>query len=353
MLLVLLLVAGLPVGLLVGGGALLREGGVAGAAALLGSAALLCAAALGVVAALAVVVDLLLGGGASGRLGHLDEVPAPGVARHLHDPAGPDEAGLGQLGTVRLHPVLVEIEDLLVPASVTEVPFGDLPEGVVVTALGRLDPVVLRVVGLGRAAPGVGVRGGAGGLLGEGGGSARGLLLLLGEEAAAGGLLCGGDGAPLVPLHVVPELGQPRGEAGGGGADEQEGGDELPGEELAGAGAGNAAGDADAGDGGLYLDEHTGGELGPGEPHDDREDVQEGAGGDGLLEPLQLRHPVRQRPPDGHGQRARHSHDQHQQRDEREERLDEVPERTPPDPHGLRGPVPRGTRAARRASRRA
>lgn len=125
----------------VGGGALLGQVDVGGAAAAtLAAAALSLAAALclAAVAGLRVVADLPahLGRHLGGVVRHLDEVAATRVAGHLHDPAGPDQTGLGQPRTVRLHTVLVELEDLLVAAAVAQVPLGDLPQGVVVTPSG-------------------------------------------------------------------------------------------------------------------------------------------------------------------------------------------------------------------------
>ncbi len=343
-------VTGMPLPVLsgVGGGPLGGYGGV-GAALLMAAALRVVAPALRVVAGLGVVVDLLphLLGDVRRSVGHLDELAAVRVRGHLHDPAGPDEAGLGQPGAVGLDPVLVELVDLLVPAPVAEVPLGDLPERVVVASLGRLDPVVLRVALLGLR-----LRGGARGLLGDGRRGVRGLLPLLPEQPARR-LLRGGDGALLVPLQAVPELRQPRGEAGGRGPDEQQRGDELPREQLAGAGAGHPPRHPDAGERGLHLHEHTGGELRPGEPDDDRQDAQEGLDGDLLLEPVQARHAVRQRPSDLGGQRQRYADEQDEQGQEGEERLHEVPDRAPPHPHRLRRPVPRGRRASRRVSRRA
>ncbi len=334
-----------------GRGPLLGEGdlGVVAAAVGTGTAALGpgTAAALRVVAGPGVVADLLphLLGDVRRLVGHLDQLAAAGVAGHLHDPAGPDEAGLGQLGAVRLHAVLVELEDLLVPAPVAEVPVGDLPEGVVVTAFGRLDPVVLRVAVRGRAAVGAG--GCLTGLLGEGARRPGGLLLLLREDPRR--LLRRRHGGLLVPLHALPELRQPRREAGRGGADQQQRGDELPGEQLAGPGPRHPPRHPDAGQRGLDLDEHAGGELRPGEPDDDGQDVEEGLDGDLTLQPVQTRRPVRQRPADLRGQREGHPDDQDEQHDEGEERLDEVPERPPPHPHRLRRPVPRCRRGSRRA----
>ena len=338
----------------VGGGPLLVGDGHLGGAAtgvLVTTALGTGAAALGVVAGLGVVADLLLDvrRHVGCLVGHLDEVAAAGVARHLHDPAGPDETGLGELGPVRLHAVLVELEDLLVAAPVTEVPLGYLPEGVVVTALGRLDPVELRVALLGGAAAGVGVGGGVRGLFGEGRRGAGGLLLLLGEDARGG--LGGRDGRLLVGVVAVPELRQTGREAGGGRADEQQRGDELPRQQLTRPRARHPARHADTRQRGLHLHEHARRELRPRQPHDDGEDVQERVDRDLLLKPVETRHTVRQRPPDLRGQRARHADEQHGQGEEGEERLHEVPERTPPDPHGLRGPVPRGGRGPRRRSR--
>lgn len=216
------------------------------------------------------------------------------------------------------------------------------------TSFGRLDPVVLRV-----AVRGGGAAVGAGGglprlsrLLGEGVGSGGRLLLLLGEDPRR--LLGGGDGRLLVPLQALPQLRQPRREARRGGTDEEQGGDQLPGEQLTGPGPRHPPRYPDAGQRGLDLDEHTGGELRPGEPDDDGQDVQEGGDGDLTLQPVEARRPTRERPPRGHGQRERHPDDQPRQHDEGKERLDEVPERPPPHPHGLGRAVSR-SRGCRRA----
>ncbi|WP_446750302.1 hypothetical protein [Streptomyces sp. 111WW2] len=69
-------------------------------------------------------------------------------------------------------------------------------------------------------------------LLGQGVGGGGRLFLLLGEEPRR--LLGGGDGRLLVPLQALPQLRQPRREARRGGADEEQGGDQLPGQQLTG-----------------------------------------------------------------------------------------------------------------------
>ena len=67
-----------------------------------------------------------------------------GVVRHLHHPAGTDQVGIAQDATVGLHDVLVELPDLLVPQPGAEVALGDVPQGVVVPVVRRLDVVERR-----------------------------------------------------------------------------------------------------------------------------------------------------------------------------------------------------------------
>lgn len=213
-----------------------------------------------------------------------------------------------------------------------------------------LDPVVLRVAVLdGSAAVRLGRRlgRGVGRLFRDRGGTRGGLLPLLPEQPA-GGLLRGGDGTVLVALQALAELREARREARGGGADEQERRDELPGQQLARPGARYAVRQPDARQRGLHLDEHAGGELRPREPHDDRQHMDERADGDLLLEPVPRGRSVRQRPPHGDDQRAGHADEQHQQGGESPERLDEIPERPTTPGQGLRRPIPRTRRAARR-----
>ena len=63
--------------------------------------------------------------------GHdLDAGPV-GVPGHVQHPAGPDQAGDGEAGAVRLHPVRVQVEDLPVPAAVAQVLLRDLPQALV------------------------------------------------------------------------------------------------------------------------------------------------------------------------------------------------------------------------------
>src|SRR5215472_19161825 len=75
-------------------------------------------------------------------LDHLDAW-AVGVVRHVEDPAGPDEAGDRELGSVRLRPVLVELEELPVAPTVAEVVLRDLPQALVEPANRRLHYVDL------------------------------------------------------------------------------------------------------------------------------------------------------------------------------------------------------------------
>ncbi len=72
-----------------------------------------------------------------------DHVGVAGVARHVEDPAGADQVGHVQPGAVRLFLVLVEFVDLGVAAAVAEALLGDLPQALVVAAVGWLDDVHL------------------------------------------------------------------------------------------------------------------------------------------------------------------------------------------------------------------
>lgn len=302
-----------------------------------------------VVARPGVVGDLLLDllRHLRGLVGHLDEVAAAGVAGHLQDPAGPDETGLGELRTVGLRAVLVELVDLLVPPPVPEMPLGDLPEGVVMAALRRLDPVVLRVAAVGGAPALGGVRG-VHGLLGQRGGGTGGGLFLLSQQTG-GRLLRRGDGRPLVLLQLLSQLRESGREAGRGRADQQQSGDELPREQLARPGSGHPVRHPDAGHGGLHLHEYARGELGPGKPDENGQHIQKRAGRDLLPKPVQTRTPAGQRPPHLRGQRPGHPHQQNNQGNKGKECLDEIPERTPPSRQRLRRPIPRTRRTARRA----
>ena len=69
------------------------------------------------------------------------------VGRHAQHPAGPDQAGDGEPGAVRLEPVLVQLEDLPVAPAVAEVVLRDLPQALVVAPDGRLDHVDLLAPG--------------------------------------------------------------------------------------------------------------------------------------------------------------------------------------------------------------
>ncbi|EFL01869.1 conserved hypothetical protein [Streptomyces sp. SPB78] len=195
----------------------------------------------------------------------------------------------------------------------------DLPEGVVVAALGRLDAVELRSLLV--APAGVGLPRDLLRLACEG---VRRVLLPAADETARG-LLGGGDGGPVRVGGLLPEAGDPGREARGRGAQEEDGGDELAREELARTRAGNPRGQPDAGDGGLHLHEHAGGELRPGDPHDEHEDAYERLGVDGRAEPFAGR-PVRYRAPHL-DEPERHPEDEREQRDDGEERLHHVPER--------------------------
>src|SRR5450631_3332885 len=95
-----------------------------------------------------------LGGGAGGvlvtgrrlaaQLGgdHLD-AGAMGVPGHPENPAGTDEAGDGELGSVRLDPAGVQLEDLVVASAIPKMVLRDLPQALVVTASGRLHHIDL------------------------------------------------------------------------------------------------------------------------------------------------------------------------------------------------------------------
>ncbi|GAA3188568.1 hypothetical protein GCM10010486_66330 [Nonomuraea roseoviolacea subsp. carminata] len=72
-----------------------------------------------------------------------DDVGVVGVVRHVEDPARPDQVGHPQAGAVGLFLVLVEPEDLGVAAAVAEALLGDLPEALVVAAVGWLHDVHL------------------------------------------------------------------------------------------------------------------------------------------------------------------------------------------------------------------
>jgi hypothetical protein len=50
------------------------------------------------------------------------------VLGHEQHPAGPDQAGDGEPGPVRLDALLIELEDLPVAAAVAEVVLRDLPQ---------------------------------------------------------------------------------------------------------------------------------------------------------------------------------------------------------------------------------
>ena len=69
------------------------------------------------------------------------------VLGHQQRPARPDQAGDGELGPVRLDPVLVQLEDLPVAAAVAEVVLRDLPQRLVEPADRRIDRVHLVGVG--------------------------------------------------------------------------------------------------------------------------------------------------------------------------------------------------------------
>ncbi|MDF9813815.1 hypothetical protein M2266_003046 [Streptomyces sp. SPB162] len=270
-------------------------------------------------------VVLHVGRGLRRRDGHLHEVAAACVRRHLHDPAGPDQTRLGELRTVGLCPVLVELVDLVVAAAVAEVAFGYLPQGVVVPPLGRLDPVELR----GRLA---GLRGGRRARRHLRGGGPVGLLrarrVLLVLLHLPRRLLCGHGRTAAVRLVVqVAELREPRREAGGARTDQQQRGDQLARQQLARPGRGHPRRHPDPGDRGLRLHDHARRELRPRQPDHDRQHVDERVRRDRLPQHLH-REVVRERRADDAKQRERHTHHQDGEREERRERPDDVPERT-------------------------
>jgi hypothetical protein len=92
-------------------------------------------------------------------LGHGLDAGAVGVGRHLEDPAGADQGRVREFRAVGLYPVLVQLEDLVVPPPVTEMVLGDLPQRYVVAVAGGRDDVDLLLAGLLR---GRRLRGGAG-----------------------------------------------------------------------------------------------------------------------------------------------------------------------------------------------
>ena len=246
------------------------------AAVLLRRLLLALIAAGGPAVLVALILGTLLGTQFLGVVGHLHQFAAVGVGGHLHDQAGPDEAGLGQPGAVRLHPVLVEAVDLLVAAAAVQVPFGDLPQGVVVPADRRLDAVELRLPGLG----GVAQRGRLMHLTGPlavGSGQYDRIRAAPAHDMCTGTVhLCGHLARPLLAGEElvlvmvcewgcgrsgVAEAGQARRKAGRAGAQQQDRGDELPGQQLVGASPGSRR-QAHAGKLlGLDLDQHAGGEL--------------------------------------------------------------------------------------------
>ena len=65
------------------------------------------------------------------------------VVRKGEYPPGLDEAGAGEFSSVRLGSTAVEFVDLVVAASVAEMPRRDVPQAVVMATLGRLHDVNL------------------------------------------------------------------------------------------------------------------------------------------------------------------------------------------------------------------